>query len=82
MIEPDDRRVVTAPMSFTVLGFASKILNRVYKPGTRDTWQPGDQFEVIEGPDAEDRVTVERGLAFGWVDRAELLACSTSIPPV
>lgn len=78
----DDRRVVTKPMVFTVLGFSCRTLSRIYPAGTTDTLQAGDQFEVREEPDTDGRVVVERGLAFGWVVLRDLLDCSQSIAPV
>ncbi len=66
-----DRRVVTKALTFTVLGFTCPLLNRVYPPGTKDTWQPGDQFEVTGGPDAEGRIPVKRGLAVGWIGQSD-----------
>lgn len=67
MSEPDERRVVTAPMVFTT------------ENGEQDRWQPGDQFEVLRL--CGEHVWVERGPFTGWVNMADLRTCSTAIPP-
>jgi len=70
LLGKDERRVVTAPMLFTLTEGPA----RSGPAGTTDMWAPGEQFEVRKV--SKDRVLVKRGLCRGWVQLDDLPTCS------